>query len=87
MKVLSWKGGSEKRGVPNRWSVPSEEPYAGSHLGNVAGNRTVVRFSRTQISRSRADGRSYVISGAASTDLISNGDNILSIAGRSTEST
>jgi hypothetical protein len=25
--------GRKKRGVPNPWSVPSEEPYAGSHRG------------------------------------------------------
>jgi hypothetical protein len=60
---------------------------------NNAATRTVVRSQERRsapprpVARSTTDGGFYAISGTASTDLISNGDNILSIAGRSTEST
>jgi hypothetical protein len=61
---------------------------------NIAASRTVVRFREREsappqpVSGSTADdGGSYAISAAASTGLMSNGDSILSIAGRSTEST
>jgi hypothetical protein len=59
--------------------VPIEE--------NVVGNRTVVRFRKCKFAGQSLTMGSYAISEAASTCAMSNGDSILSIAGRSTEST